>query len=331
MHALVLEDHQKVVYKEVEKPSCSAGQVLVKLKAAALNHRDQFIREGKYPGIKPGTILGSDGAGVVESVGEGVAQTWVGKEVIINPNRDWGENPEVQSATFNILGMPANGTMAEYVVVAADRLHEKPSYLNFEQAAALPLGGLTAYRALFHHGKLHEEQSVLINGIGGGVAQFAMLFAVAAGGKTYVTSSSLEKINHAKSLGAIQGFNYREESFVKDAKEVSGGFDVIIDSAGGDQLNTLIKLAKPAGRIVFYGATTGAPSHLDVHRMFWNQITLQGSTMGNDDEFEMMVQFIQQRKIEPVIDSVRPLENGLEAFDAMKEGKQSGKLVLKIS
>ena len=332
MKALFLVDHHedKLQIKETAQLSPLEGQVLVRIKAAALNRRDQWIRQGMYPGIQFETILGSDGAGVVEAVGAGVEGSWIGKEVILNPNMNWGENPAVQAADYHILGMPTHGTFAEYLVVNERQLFEKPAHLSFEQAAALPLGGLTAYRSVFHHGKGGEGKTVLISGMGGGVAQFAFQFAMAAGARVYVTSGQVSKLEKAKEMGAAGGFNYKSEGWQKEAIKVSGGFDCVIDSAGGDQLNDFIKMMRPAGRIVFYGATNGMPSKLDVFRMFWNQITIQGSTMGNDQEFADMVAFLAEHKIEPKVDSVRPFDQIVSAFDDMRDGKVFGKLVIRI-
>lgn len=331
MKAITISEQSEtieIIEKEVPQPT--AHQVLIKLHAAALNRRDQWIREGKYPGIKLGTTLGSDGAGVVVNLGEEVDESWLNKEVIINPNINWGKNPQVQAGDYNILGMPSDGTFAEYVVVNMDRLHLKPDHLNWEEAAALPLGGLTAYRAAFHHGHIHPGEKVLISGVGGGVAQFAFQFALAVGAEVYVTSGQEAKIEKSLELGAKGGFIYKEEGWQKRALQDTGGFDVVIDSAGGNQLNDFIKLMSPAGRIVFYGATNGMPTKLDVFRMFWNQITIQGSTMGNDDEFAEMLDLINRYEIYPIIDSVHRLENGVIALDRMKSGV-FGKVVLKLN
>lgn len=330
MKAIVITDRSEpiqIVEKEVPQPG--KGEVLVKLRAAALNRRDQWIREGMYPGIVMGTTVGSDGAGVVEQLGEGVSAEWLGKEVVLNPNIGWGNDSRVQASDYSILGMPSNGTLAEYVVVNADRLHAKPNHLKWEGAAALPLGGLTAYRAAFHHGQIEEGKKVLISGVGGGVAQFAFQFAVAVGAEVCVTSGQDTKIEKCIELGAKTGFNYKNEGWQKEGVKASGGFDVVIDSAGGDQINDFIKMMRPAGRIVFYGATNGMPQKLDMFRMFWNQITLQGSTMGNDEEFGKMLEFVEQYQIHPIIDSVHSLDNGLDAFDRIKSGV-FGKVVISI-
>ncbi len=330
MKALVLTAPGQIELREVLKPSLSPGKVLVKIKAAALNRRDDWIREGKYPGIKFGVTMGSDGAGVVEEVSDEENRDWVGQEVIINPNIDWGPDPEVQSKNYTILGMPVNGTFAEYIVVNADRLQHKPFHLDFLQAATLPLGGLTAFRALFRRGGLRAGQNVLISGFGGGVAQFAFLFAKAAGANVYITSGSDEKIARALKMGARGAYNYKKESNYSDLWKTKGGFDLVIDSAGGDNLNNFIKVLKPHGRIVFYGATNGIASKVDLYRMFWNQLALLGSTMGNDHEFNEMLTFVSKNQIRPIIDSIRPFSKIAESFGDITKPNKVGKIVFQV-
>ncbi len=322
------KDHIKLV--DMPEPSPGKGEVLIRMKAAAVNHRDQWCREGKYPNIKFDVVLGSDGCGVVEQLGQDTDETWRGKEVIINPNIDWGSNPEVQSSGYRILGMPDNGTLAEYVTVSVDRLVEKPAHLSPEQAAAIPLCGLTAYRALFTRGKLKRGQNVLVTGAGGGVAVYALQFARLAGAHVYVTSGSKSKITHAVALGAVEGYDYNNENWVQAALKSSGGFDLIIDSTGGPMLNHYLRILKHGGRVITYGASAGIPKTLDVFRLFWNQLTIQGSTMGNDHEFDQMIEFINRTQMLPVVDSVRPFDDVVAAFDKMKLRKQFGKLVVKF-
>ncbi len=332
MKALFLTENieEKLQLKETETPTPGPKQVLVKLCAAALNHRDQWCREGKYPKIKYDSILGSDGSGTVEAVGQDVGPHWIGEEVIINPNINWGYDPLAQSVDYRILGMPDDGTFAEYIVVDVDRLHKKPSHLSLDVAAALPLGGVTAYRATFTHGQVKEGDNVLISGVGGGVAQFAFLYAIAVKANVYCTSGNERKLEEAKKLGAKAGYNYKEQGWLKEALTASGGFNVIIDSAGGDQINDFIKVLKPGGIIVFYGATNGLPKTLDLFRLYWSQGRLQGSTMGSDKEFVEMIKFTETYKIQPIIDSKRPLNKIVSAFDDMKDGKQFGKLLISI-
>ncbi len=330
MKALSLnrQTSDKIEISDKPTPELGSNEVLVKIKAAALNHRDEWCRQGLYPNIKDGVTLGSDGAGLVHSIGSDVDNNWLNQEVIINPAFNWGQNPKFQGKDFKILGNPDDGTFAEFVKVPADRLVQKPEHLSWEEAASLPLGGLTAYRALFVQGQLQAGEKILVTGFGGGVAQFAAQFALAAGAEVYVSSSSVEKISYALELGIAGGFTYTDKGWVKEAQAISGGFDCIIDSAMGDTLDNLIKVTKPGGRIVFYGATLGNPTSLDARRVFWNQIRLIGSTMGSDQDFSDMIAFVEKNSLKPIVDEVFPLEKAAEAFDRMKAGKQLGKLVL---
>lgn len=331
MRALVLTRPGHVEIMDVPKPVLASGEVLIKMKSAALNRRDEWIREGKYPEIKFGVILGSDGCGVVEEVFDEINTPWIGQEVVINPNNNWGDDPEVQSGRYHILGMPSNGTFAEYIKVPVDRIQHKPVHLGHQQAAALPMAGLTSYRALFRKGNLREGQNVLISGFGGGVAQLAFLFAIARGANVYVTTSSDEKLEKAIKLGAKGGYNYKRENSFKDLWKTKGGFDLILDSAGGDQVNSFIKILRPSGKLVFYGASNGLPSGIDLYRMFWKQLALVGSTMGNDREFVDMLQFVTDHKIVPLIDSIRPFDKIVSAFRDMGERTRAGKMVIAIS
>ena len=322
------EAKEKLKIIELPVPTIGAGEALVKLTASALNRRDQWIREGKYPNIKPNTTLGSDGCGTVEKVGSEADAHWIGKKVIINPNIGWGENPLFQSPHYQILGMPTQGTFAEYIAVKIDRLHLKPEHLTDEQASAIPLGGLTAYRAVFTMGGLQAGENVLISGVGGGVATLAFQFALASKANVYVTSGNKEKIDKAIQEGALGGANYKDANWNKDLHEKIKGLNLVVDSAGGKGFSDFIRMMKPAGRIVFYGATQGLPTTLDLYRMFYYQIKIQGITMGNDEEFAQMVQFINTHKIVPFIDSVRPFADIISAFDDIKSGKQFGKIII---
>lgn len=330
MKSIVLNNEldAKIQFIDSPLPSANQEEVVVKIKAAALNHRDEWSRKGLYPNLKNGVILGSDGAGVVESVGADPHSYWIGKEVIINPAINWGTSQLAQSKDFEILGMPRNGTLAEYVSVPADRLHEKPAHLSWAEAGALPLAGLTAYRALVYQGQVKAGDKVLVTGIGGGVAQFAAQFALALGVEVYVSSSSDAKSAKALEMGISGVFNYKLETWTQEALEKTGGFDLIIDGAAGDTLNNLIAVAKPGGKIVFYGATMGNPGKLEARKIFWNQLKIMGSTMGSDQDFKEMLELVSAKKIRPVIDQVFPLHHAVEAFDRMKAGAQFGKIVL---
>lgn len=322
----ITNESEPIQLSEIDKPEVSGDECLIKISCAALNRRDQWIREGMYPGIQFGTVLGSDGCGIVE---EGPAE-WIGKEVIINPNVDWGTDPLAQSATYSVLGMPTNGTLAAYIKVPSHRLHEKPAHLSAEEAAALPLAGLTAFRATITKGGSEKGKKILVTGAGGGVSQFAIAFGLASGADVYVTSGSEDKINRAVRMGVKAGFNYKEENWPKLAV-THGGFDAIIDSAGGNQLNNYLKVVKPGGRIVMYGSTTGHPEKLDVFRLFWSQAQIMGSTMGNDEEFAEMIRWVNAFQITPTIDKVFSVEEYLQAFDRFKAPDSFGKIVVKLS
>jgi zinc-binding alcohol dehydrogenase/oxidoreductase len=321
---------QPLVFQDAPDPHPGPDEAIVNVAAAALNHRDVWIQKGRYGGLKFPIILGSDGAGVVSAVGEGVDPAWVGQEVIIDPGMGWGDNPRAQSRDFRILGMPDDGTFAQFVKAPVANLHQKPQHLTWEGAAALPLAGVTAYRALFTRAALHDDDRVLINGVGGGVALVALQFAVACGATVYATSSSDEKLARAVELGAAGGANYRQADWAKRLKEQVGGFDLIVDSAGGEGFDTLVDLAVPGGRIVTYGATLGIADRLDLRRVFWKQLDILGSTMGTADDFAAMVRFVESRHITPVVDQVYPLAEAEAAMQRMRAGEQCGKIVLTV-
>lgn len=311
-----------------EDPVPRDGEVVVELKAAALNRRDYWITQGQYPGIKTPVVLGSDGAGTVAATGPGVSSSWSGREVVLYPGIDWGERPSAQGPNFRILGMPDDGTFATAVSLPAIQLYAKPTHLDWQESAALPLAGLTAYRAVFVQGRLKAGQRLLVTGIGGGVATLALQFAIAAGIDVWVTSSSLRKIQHAVSLGAQGGVDYGTDGWSRELAASGGPFDLIIDGAGGESYGQLLELAAPAGRIVSYGATTGRPPELDLFKLFWKQLHLIGSTMGSPHDFESMLDFVQQHHIHPIIDQVFPLDNAELALRRMADSPQFGKLVL---
>jgi zinc-binding alcohol dehydrogenase/oxidoreductase len=330
MQAVVLSGVKNpVTLQPVPDPAAAPGQAVVRLKAAALNHRDLWVQLGQYANIKLPLIPGSDGAGVVESVGSPADEAWVGREVIINPSLDWGDDPRAQGPRFRILGMPDPGTFAEKIAIPFANLAPKPAHLTWEQAAALPLAGLTAWRALFTRARLQAGEKVLITGIGGGAALFALQFARAAGAQVWVTSGSAEKLARARSLGAGGGVSYREAGWGAALAQAAGGpFDVIVDSAGGEGFASLIELTRPGGRIVFFGATTGNPPGLDLRKGFFRQINLLGTTMGSPADFAGMTAFVAEHKIVPVVDRVFPLAETEQALRHMEAGAQFGKIVL---
>ncbi|MCA9187958.1 MAG: zinc-binding dehydrogenase [Pirellulaceae bacterium] len=329
MKSLVLDRIKSpLVLVDREVPEPDNGEVTISLSAAALNRRDFWITQGMYPGIRLPVILGSDGAGIVSQVGPGVSDDWLGREVMINPGWHWGDDPSVQSPQFQILGMPHDGTFASHVTVPVESVHAKPSHLDLHQAAALPLAGVTAYRATFTRGHLSADDHVLITGIGGGVATFALQYAVAVGASAFVTSSSPEKIARAIALGAVAGYDYRAEDWHQQLKAEHEPVSLIIDGAGGDGYARLIDVAAPAARIVNYGATAGPPSNVELFKVFWKQLNLAGSTMGSPADFTSMLKFVAQHQIVPIVDHVHPLADGNAALQRMRSSDQFGKIVL---
>lgn len=330
MHAVQLTAVNQLTVADVAAPQPAAGEVVVALKAAALNHRDVWIKTGQYAGLKWPARPGSDGTGVVEAVGAGVDSAWRGREVIINPSFDWGASERAFGGQFTILGLPRDGTLAEKIAVPAVQLAPKPPHLSWEEAAALPLAGLTAYRAVLTRARVQRGERVLISGIGGGVALFALQFALAADAEVWVTSSSAEKIARAVKLGAKGGFDYRDKEWTKRAGEAPGFFDAIVDSAGGEGFEALLDVAAPGGRIVFFGATRGNPPVLPMRKVFWRQLSLLGTTMGSPADWAAMVAFVAQHRIKPVVSEVFPLARAAEAFALMERGEQFGKIVVRI-
>jgi NADPH:quinone reductase-like Zn-dependent oxidoreductase len=308
---------------ELPEPVPGPGESVVRLQAAGLNHRDVWIRHGLYARIQLPCVLGSDGAGVAET------GPLAGKRVVIIPCEKWGPDPAVQSKEFLILGMPRQGTMAEKIAVPSGMLVELPDSVSFLDAAALPVCGLTAYRALVTRGGVKPGEHVLVTGIGGGVATLALLFARALGADVSVTSGSDDKLKRARDLGAIAAANYTAKGWEKDLVAQAGRPpSLIIDGAGGDGLNALLTAAAPAARLVLYGATRRSPSQLDIPKIFFKQLDIRGTTMGTDDEFRAMLELVARHGIRPVVDRVFPLSQAVEANRLLESSEQMGKILL---
>ena len=279
MRAVVLREPggpENLKLEEVPDPSPGVGEVVVRLKAAALNHRDVWIRSGTGAyagGFKQRVILGSDGAGEVLSVGSGGDRSLVGRAVVINPSLDWGDDDAAQGPDFRILGLPDDGTYAEAVRVSAGNVHPKPAALSFEEAAAIPLAALTAYRAVVSRARVQAGETVLVTGIGGGVSSLALQIAAHLGARVLVTSGSDAKLARAREMGAAGGANYRTQDWAREiAAQSKGGPDVIIDSVGGETFARCVEILKAGGRIASYGATTG-PVRSPVHMKMAPNIT----------------------------------------------------------
>ena len=321
---------EKLRVRDMETPQPGPDEVRVKLHASALNRRDYWMTLGLYPRMQLPCVPGSDGAGVVDAVGEGVDNTLIGREVILYPARQWGEREDRFGPDFRVLGMPDQGTFAEMICAPAGDIYPKPVHLDREQAAAVPLAGLTAWRAVVTQGEVKPGYKVLVTGAGSGVSSFAILWSVALGAEVYVSSGSEEKIRKAKELGVVDGLNYTDADCYRELKNKSGGFDVIIDSAGGEALQALLDTLNPAGRYVFFGATLGSPARaVAMAGLFFRHIRIQGTTMGSPREFAAMLDFLDKNRIEPVIGEVFPLTEIVKAVTLMKDYRQTGKIVLR--
>jgi len=324
----------KLQLSEIPRPKIEADNVLVQISSAALNHRDVWITKGLYPGIKFDSVLGSDGSGIVVEVANSKKHAHlIGKRVIINSSVGWED--EIRGPTdgsFGILGLlPFPGTFADFISVPANLIQEVPGHLTLEQAAAIPLAGLTAYRALVTKGNAQSGSNVLITGIGGGVALFALQFAIALGANVWVTSSSEEKIAKSINLGALGGVNYTKAGWEKELQSKAGLFDLIVDGAGGSAIQSYFKLVNIGGVISLYGSTAGVVENANLAVLFLKNAELRGTSMGSNKEFKEMIELINQKKIVPIVDSVTDFEKSKEAFHLMREGKQFGKILIKFN
>lgn len=315
------------------------GDVRIRLMAGALNHLDLFVVEG-LPGvtITPPWILGCDGAGVVESVGSAVSAVQAGDRVVINSGVSCHECDYCRAGEhslcvkFAVLGEHRPGTFAEFIVVPARNVRRIPPAISNESAAAFTLATLTAWRMLVSRAQLQAGEQVLIQGIGGGVALAALQIAKLRGARVWVTSGSDDKLEKAKALGADETLNYRSVDVAREIRSRTGkrGVDVVIDSVGAATWTQSLGALGKRGRLVSCGATTGPMVETDMRRMFWNQWSLMGSTMGNEAEFDAIVAEFTAGRLAPPVDTVFPLAEGRRAFERMKEGAQFGKIVLSI-
>ncbi|WP_085992549.1 zinc-binding dehydrogenase [Oceanobacillus senegalensis] len=325
MKAFVIEYGEQKI-KEMENPVVEKGDVLISLKTAGLNRRDTYI-SGRRGNDKEALIIGSDGAGVVESIGENVTRFQVGDEVIINPSLRWYEKTDAPPKEFDILGMPDHGTFAEKIVISEEQLERKPKHLTWEEAGVLALAGLTGYRALFTKGQIQSTDTVFIPGAGGGVVTYLIQFAKALGAKVIVTSRSEEKRQKAKEIGADLVLDTNSDWKEKLVNET---IDLVIESVGGATFNRSLEVLKKGGRIVTFGSSTNDEIHFNLRSFFYGQYHLFGTTMGSREELREMLQFVEKNGIHPVVDQTFNLSEAQTALDYLSEGNQFGKLALYI-
>jgi NADPH:quinone reductase-like Zn-dependent oxidoreductase len=307
-------------YEDAPDPVPGTGQVLIELRAASLNHLDVWIRKG-LPSVPKPRILGADGAGVVVS-GDGFAP---GDRVVINPGHDLG------NGKVSVVGEHSDGTHAELIAVPRSQVYPLPDGIDFEAAAAFPLVFETAYRMLATKARLQEDEWVLIWGTGGGVSTAALAIAKALGARVIVTSSSDDKLVRARELGADATFNHEPDDVVAGVKDVTGGgVHVVVDNVGEATWKRSLDAARPNGRICVCGATTGPNPPANLHRIWWKQLTVFGSTMGSQADFEAVYELVKSGRAVPVVDKVFPLSEAAAAHERLEAGDQLGKIVLSI-
>jgi NADPH:quinone reductase-like Zn-dependent oxidoreductase len=344
MKAAVIREHggvDRLRVEEVPEPKAAEDEVVLKVHSAGLNHLDIWVRKGrgglKLP--KP-HILGSDAAGVVIAAGAKVRGVTVGDEVVVNPGLSCGSceycnrGEQSECVSFGIVGLSRPGTFAEQVAVPARNVSAKPSHMSFNEAGAFALAYVTAWRMLMTRAQLKPGHTVLIHGIGGGVALCALQLAKLAGAEAIVTSSSDEKLDRAGQIGADHKINYRTVDdvarCVKDATSGTG-VDIVIDTVGAATWPIDFSAVRRGGKVVLCGVTSDAEAATNLRMLYWNQLTIMGSTMGSDEDFRQMLRAVTTAKLKPVIDSVSPLKNITDAMGRMEAAEQFGKIVLEVS
>jgi NADPH:quinone reductase-like Zn-dependent oxidoreductase len=297
---------------------------VVELRAAAVNRRDLLVRNPPGPAYEfPLPLVpGSDGAGVRRDTSE---------EVIVYPGLRWGDREDAAGGEWSILGGPMNGTYAELVKLPAANVFPKPKRLSWEEASSVAVAGLTAYRALFVVGRLAAGETVLVLGAGSGTSTFAVQLAAQAGARVFVTSSSPEKVDRARELGAASGVLYTEGDWAEAVRELTGGagVDLVVDAIGSTWADSL-RCLRRGGRLVVFGGTGGPKVELDVRFLYLNWLSILGTTLGSPRDFAAFLGFVEQAKWRPAIDSVRPLPEAVSAHERLRAGDHFGKLVLSV-
>ncbi len=310
-------------YEDVSDPVLKPGELLISLRAASLNHLDVWVRKG-LPSVPKPRILGADGAGIVSAVAEGVDGFDVGDRVVINPGIEYGH-------TIAVVGEHSDGTHCESFAIAAEQVFPLDDALSFEEAAAFPLVYETAYRMLVTRGRLVEGEWVLIWGIGGGVGTAAFEIARALGARTIVTSSADWKLEQARAWGADVVVNHADGDVVAAVKEASdGGAHLVVETVGEATWARSLAAVRPAGRVVVCGATSGPNPPAQLHRFWWKQLDVMGSTMGTRTDFLGAYDLVRSGRARVHIDTVLPLAEIRAAHERLEAGEQLGKIVLTI-
>jgi NADPH:quinone reductase-like Zn-dependent oxidoreductase len=311
-------------YEDAPDPEVGPGEVLIRLRAASLNRLDLWVRKG-LPSVPKPRILGADGAGTVEALGEGVDGLEVGQRVVINPGLEHGDR-------ITVIGEHMDGTHAELIAVPATNVYPLPDELSFEDAAAFPLVFETAYRMLATRAGLQSGEWVLVWGAGSGVGSASLAVAKALGARVLATSSSDEKLARAREVGADATVNHASGDVGAAVKELTDGrgVDVVVEHVGEATWKTSLQAVRIGGRIAVCGATTGPNPPAQLHRVWWKQLTIVGSTMGTRADFEAVYELVKSGRAKPAVDKVFPLADARAAHERMEAGEQFGKIVLTI-
>jgi zinc-binding alcohol dehydrogenase/oxidoreductase len=324
MHALAVRAPGRLEYGELPDPEPGPGEVVVELRTAALNRRDLGVVSGRYGEVVYPFVPGSDGAGIRRDTGE---------EVVIFPSLNWGPREEYPGPGFDILGGRRWGTHAELVAVPQENVLPKPRRLSWEEAGSFPLAGLTAYRALFTRARLRQDETALVLGAGSGVSTFAIQLAASIGARVLVTSSSEAKLDLARQLGADGGVLYTDGDWATAIRALTAsgeGVDVVVDSVGATWPHSLRAL-RGGGRLVTFGATVPGEVALEPREVYWQQVSILGTTMGSRSDFQTLLRLIDAAEWHPALDSVWPLADGTAAYERLESGEQAGKVVLRIA
>ena len=338
MKAVRIHEHGGIdvlVWEEISDPVIKPDQVLVQIKAAAINHLDIWVRRG-IPGISLPMILGSDGAGIIKKVGQGVSNFAVGDAVVINPLLFCGEceacndDRENECSSLGIFGESMDGTNCEFIAVNQQNLRKKPDNIDFESAASFPLAGQTAYQMLINRAQVKESDTVLVWGSSSGVGSFGLQIAKAIGCNVIATGGSTAKCKQASDLGADISLNHYEDDISGAVKDFTNGcgVDVVFEHSGADTWDITMKILGKHGRVVTCGATTGPKVSIDLRYIFFKQQSILGSTMGNVQALDAVIELIATAKIKPIVDEIFSMKKIADAHTHLENSNQFGKVVL---
>lgn len=323
MRAFVLEKG-KLHFKAMPEPSAGENEVVVRLKVVGLNRRDLYI-QNRWGMKEEPLILGSDGAGTIESVGDGVTQFQVGDEVMMNPSLNWTENSDAPPLEYDILGMPDHGTFAEKIAISSHQVEKIPSHFTWEEAGTFVLSALTGYRAMFSKGNLQAGEKVFIPGVGSGVATFMVQFATSIGAEVIVSSRSEDKRKQALKIGASKAIDTNGDWHQLLADET---IDLVIDSVGGETFNRCLQILKRGGRMVTFGATTDDVVSMNIRDFFYGQYKLFGSTMGSREELLELIALMEKQSLKPIVGKTFPFNDIQSALDYLEKNEQFGKIAI---